>query len=166
MSDEVIEVLVDRKVSGMMKFAKIFLIVLTVIFALASLVGFSFYALLPAIIFGILAYFVGLRTKVEYEYTYFNKELDVDVIYNMQKRKKVKTFDLTKVEVLAPFKSYHLDEYKNRTVKTYDFASNKEDHESLVYVMYLGGNEKVVFEPTDKMVQVIYNFAPRKVFRD
>lgn len=165
MNDAVIEVLVDKKVSPMMKFAQVMLIVMTVLFVLASFI-FGLVALIPGIVFGVLSYFVGLRTKVEYEYAYFDKELDVDVIYSMQKRKKVATFDITKLEVLAPAKSYHLDEFKNRTVKTYDFSSNKEENQGEVYVMYLNGSDKVIFEPTEKMVQAIYNVAPRKVFKD
>ena len=165
MNDAVIEVLIDKKVSAMVKFARVMLIVLTVMFVLASFF-FGLIALIPSVAFGVCAYFVGLRTKVEYEYAYFDKELDVDVIYCMQKRKKVKSFDITKLEVLAPAKSYRLDEFKNRTVKTYDFSSCKEENQSNVYVMYVGGNDKVIFEPSEKMVQAIYNIAPRKVFKD
>ena len=35
----------------------------------------------------------------------------------------------------------------------------------IVYI-YVGGNDKVIFEPSEKMVQAIYNIAPRKVFKD
>ena len=79
MNDAVIEVLIDTKVSAMVKFARVMLIVLTVMFVLASFF-FGLIALIPSVAFGVCAYFVGLRTKVEYEYAYFDKELDVDEI--------------------------------------------------------------------------------------
>ena len=165
MNDSVIEVMVDQKTTIGIKVLKVVLISATVLMALWSLF-FGVISLILAVLLGVAAYFVGLRTKVEYEYAYFDKELDVDVIYSMQKRKKVATYDITKLEMLAPASSYHLDEFKNRTVKTYDFSSCKEENQNNVYVMYVGGNDKVIFEPSEKMVQAIYNIAPRKVFKD
>ena len=103
---------------------------------------------------------------VEYEYIYFDKELDVDVIYSMKKRKHVKTYDLAQLEVLAPAGSYHLDAYKNRDAKARDFSTKLPENERNVYVMYLGGSEKVTFEPTPELLKAIANIAPRKVFTE
>ena len=123
-------------------------------------------SIIIAVLLGVAAYFVGQRTKVEYEYAYFNKEMDVDVIYSMEKRKRVKTFDMTKLEVLAPASSYHLDEYKNRNYKEADYSSRKPENAQNVYVMYIGGMDKVIFEPTPELVKAIANIAPRKVFTE
>lgn len=165
MNDSVIEVLVDQKTTVGIKVLKVVLIAATVLMAVWSLF-FGFVALLIAVLLGVAAYFVGLRTKVEYEYTYFDKELDVDVIYSMQKRKRVATYDITKLEMLAPANSYHLDEFKNRNYKESDYSSRKEGHEQDVYVMYIAGTDKIVFEPGEEMVKVIRNIAPRKVFTE
>ena len=165
MNDSVIEVLVDQKTTIGIKVLKVVLIVATVLMVIWSLF-FGLVALLIAVLLGVAAYFVSLRTKVEYEYTYFDKEIDVDVIYCMQKRKKVTTYDMTKLEMLAPMGSYHLDEFKNRNYKESDYSSRKEGHEKDVYVMYVAGTDKVVFEPTAEMVKAISNIAPRKVFTE
>ena len=165
MNDSVIEVLVDQKTTVGIKVLKVVLIAATVLMAIWSLF-FGIVALLIAVLLGVAAYFVGLRTKIEYEYTYFSKELDVDVIYSMQKRKKVTSYDLTKLEMLAPANSYHLDEFRNRNYKVCDYSSRKEDHEQDVYVMYIAGTDKVIFEPTQEMVKAISNIAPRKVFTE
>lgn len=165
MENSVVEVLVDRKVPFYIPVAYIACIVLTALSAVSYFFGIGFLAIIPVILFGILTYYVGLRRKLEYEYAYFDKELNVDVIYNMTKRKRVKTFDLGKMEICAPSGSSQLDEFKNRTVKTYDFGSNKEENQSQVYVMYLEGNEKIIFEPSEKMLQAIYHVSPRKVFQ-
>ena len=165
MNDSVIEVLVDQKTTIGIKVLKVVLIAATVLMTVWSLF-FGIVALLIAVLLGVAAYFVGLRTKVEYEYAYFDKELDVDVIYSMQKRKKVATYDITKLEMLAPASSYHLDEFKNRNYKTADYSSRKAEHEQDVYVMYIGGKDKVVFEPSQEMIKAIRNIAPRKVFTE
>ena len=107
-----------------------------------------------------------MRSMIEYEYTYFDKELDVDVIYSMQKRKHLKTYDLTQLEVLAPAGSYHLDSFKNRDIKARDFSTHVPENERNVYVMYVGGNDKVIFEPTPELIKTIANIAPRKVFTE
>ena len=165
MEDSVIEVLVDRKVPVYIPVAYVACMILTVLSVISYFFGIGFFAIIPIIIFGVLTYYIGLRRKLEYEYAYFDKELNVDVIYNMSKRKKVKNFDVTKMEICAPFGSHYLDEYKNRNGKTYDFASNKKENESQVYVMYLEGNEKIIFEPSKKMLQALYYVSPRKVIQ-
>lgn len=164
MNETFMEVLVKRKTPAGMKALKIVLTVFAVIFALSfpfiGTIGFVFAAIL-----GGFAYYVGYRSSVEYEYSYLDKELDVDVIYSMQKRKHVATYDLRKLEVLAPANSYHLDSYKNNQVKTKDYSSQKAENQPNVYVMYVG-NVKIVFEPTPEMVKAIANIAPRKVFTE
>ena len=84
----------------------------------------------------------------------------------MQKRKHIATYDLAQLEVLAPRGSYHLDAFKNRDVKTKDFSTQFPENEKNVYVMYLAGSEKVIFEPTPELVKTIANIAPRKVFTE
>ena len=165
MNDAVIEVLVDQKVPVGKKVLQIVLIAMTVVLVLGSLFG-GIFALLFAVVTGVAAYFVGMRTKIEYEYIYFNKELDIDVIYSMQKRKRVVTYDLTQLEMLAPANSYHLDDFRNRNYKVRDFSSLKEENNSNVYVMYIAGTDKVIFEPTPQMFKTIGNFSPRKVFTE
>ena len=160
--NERIEVLVKRKTPVVMKVTMCVLIAL----AIFLVYMFGILAILFSIVAGVLAYFVGIRSNIEYEYTYFAKELDVDVIFSMQKRKHVKTYVLEQLEVLAPVGSYHLDAYKNRDIKSKDFSTQLPENEKNVYVMYLAGSEKVIFEPTPDMVKAIANIAPRKVFTE
>ena len=165
MNDSVIEVLVDQKTTIGIKVLKVVLLAATALMVLWSLF-FGVISLIIAILLGVAAYFVNLRTKVEYEYAYFDKELDVDVIYSMQKRKKVATYDITKLDMLAPASSYHLDEFKNRNYKECDYSSRKPENAQNVYVMYIGSKDKVIFEPSQEMIKAIRNIAPRKVFTE
>ena len=160
--NERIEVLVKRKTPVVMKVTMCVLIAL----AIFLIYMFGILAILFSAVAGVLAYLVGIRSNVEYEYTYFAKELDVDVIFSMQKRKHLKTYDLDQLEVMAPVGSYHLDSFKNRDIKAKDFSTQLPGNEKNVYVMYLAGNEKVIFEPTPDMVKAIANIAPRKVFTE
>jgi len=163
--NERIEVMVRKKTPIGMKVGQYVLVIVTVFLFLFSLF-LGIFGLIFAVAAGVGAYFLGMRSMIEYEYTYFDKELDVDVIYSMQKRKRLKTYDLTQLEVLAPMGSYHLDSFKNREIKARDFSTHCPENEGKVYVMYLGGNDKVIFEPTPELIKTIANIAPRKVFTE
>ena len=78
MSDTYVECLVKAKAPVWGRFLKIFLIMLTAVFAVAMLV--IPYAILLAIGAGLGVYFTGYLTDVEYEYLYLDRELVVDKV--------------------------------------------------------------------------------------
>lgn len=165
MSDAYVECLVARKPSGIMKFFKYLLILLTVIFALFGLVLFPILIFVAAAT-GVGAYFVSMYSEVEYEYLYLDKEITVSKIFNKQKRKKADVFELDKIEIMAPLKSWHLDAYKNRTFKEVDYSSGIENQPETRYLFYYNGTTKVIFEPNAELIKLARNAAPRKVFVD
>ena len=85
MNDAVIEIMVERKPSMASRFGKYACLVLTIIFALLSPFIGLFMAL-SAVATGFITYFLGLRINTEYEYSYFNKELEIDIIYSKTKK--------------------------------------------------------------------------------
>ncbi|MBQ2804205.1 MAG: hypothetical protein IJF07_09945 [Lachnospiraceae bacterium] len=164
MSDTYIECLVKAKQSFVSKFFTMLLVVLTVIFGLVMLVFVP--AMLLALVTGVGAYFLNLYTNIEYEYLYLDKEITVDKVLAKSKRKRVATYSIDRMEIFAPIKSYHLDNYKNRKVKEKDFSIGEELQPDKRYVMYYEGGEKVLFSPSEAMVKALKTVAPRKVFTD
>lgn len=164
-SDTYVECLVSRKPSMGMKFLKVLLIMLCVAFALVGL-SLTPIALLIAIAAGIGAYFVSLNASVEYEYLYLDREICIDKIMGQSRRKRVASYEVDRIEILAPFKSYHLDDYRNRQCKDIDFSSGMEEQPDKRYIFYYEGNQRIIFEPNDEFVKAVYNVAPRKVFKD
>lgn len=122
--------------------------------------------LIIAVVAGVGAYFVSLNANLEYEYLYVDKQLTVDKIMARTRRKKVETFDLERMEILAPIKSWHLDDYKNRQLKVVDYSSGVEQQPDIRYSMIYNGEKRVIFEPNAEMVAAIKSIAPRKVFTD
>lgn len=165
MSDTYVECLVKAKQSTMGKFFKILLIMLTVVFGLLTMMGFVI-AFVLAIVTGVGAYFVNLYTDIEYEYLYLDKELTVDKVLAKTKRKRVGTYAIDRVEILAPVKSYHLDNFKNRSVKVKDYSIGEELQPDQRYALYYEGGEKLILSPSEELVKAIKNVAPRKVFMD
>ncbi|MCM1387572.1 MAG: DUF6106 family protein [Bacillus sp. (in: Bacteria)] len=162
-SETYVECLVARKTPFFMRLLKTLLIMLTVCFFIVGLVDFR--ALLIAIVLGVASYFVYMNADIEYEYLYLDKEIKVDKVLAKSKRKKAAAYDVGRMEILAPVKSYHLDAYKNRDMKTVDYSSQDiEDNNK--YMMVYEGNLKVILEPNAEMVKAIQMVAPRKVFTD
>lgn len=165
MSDTYVECLVKAKQPGIAKFFKVILFALTVIFGLAMFVlGIIPFAL--AIVCGVGAYFLNYFTDLEYEYLYLDRELVVDKIMAQSRRKRVATYSVDRMEILAPINSYHLDNFKNRDAKVKDYSVRQELKPDLRYVMYYEGGVKLILNPSEAMVKAIKNVAPRKVFTE
>ena len=122
MSDTYVECLVKAKSSTLGKFGKVLLIMLTAVCGLLAFATVNIILFLVAVAAGVGAYFLGMYTDVEYEYLYLDKELVVDKVLGKSKRKRVASYQLDRVEILAPVKSYHLDNYRNRNVKVKDYS--------------------------------------------
>lgn len=165
MNDAYVECMVASKTSGLKALLRYLLIGLTVVCALGSFMYGTLLFIL-AIAFGVGAYFATIYTDVEYEYLYLDKEITVDRVFHKAKRKRYATYELDKIEILAPIKSYHLDNYKNRQCKVVDISSGVENKPDLRYVFYYEGNQKIIFEPNEAMVKMMKNVSPRKIFTD
>lgn len=167
MSETYVECLVNREPSLLGRLIKTVLIMLTVVFGLLGFLGLFYGApLLIAAATGVAAYFAHLNTYVEYEYLYLDRELSVDKIRAQTNRKKAATFEVDRIEILAPIKSYHLDNYKNRNVKVTDYSIGREEQPDKRYVMYYDGNQQIILSPNEELIKAIRNVSPRKVFLD
>ena len=165
MSDTYVECLVQTKPSALKKLLKILLIVLTVFFAIFMFV--IPLAFIPAVALGVGAYFANMFSDIEYEYLYLDKEIVIDKVMAKSKRKRVATYSLDRIEVLAPIKSYHLDNFGRRdNAKVKDYSIGEELQPDRRFVMYYEGGEKILLSPSEEMIKVMRNVAPRKVFKD
>ena len=165
MSDTYVECLVKTKPSALGKFLKILLIVLTVLFAIIMFV--IPLAFIPAVVFGVGAYFANMFSEIEYEYLYLDKEIVVDKVMAKSRRKRVATYSLDRIEVLAPVKSYHLDNFGRRdNAKVKDYSIGEVLQPDRRFVMYYEGGEKILLSPSEDMIKAMKNVAPRKIFND
>lgn len=164
MNDVYVECLIKAKTSAMAKFFHALLIVLTVLLVLA-MPFLGTLTLLLAIVTGVGAYFVGVYTDLEYEYLYLDKEISVDKVMGKSKRKRIATYSVDRMEIFAPIKSYHLDNYKNRNVPVKDYSIGEELQPDQRYVMYCDG-KKILLSPSAELIKALKNVAPRKVFSE
>lgn len=169
MSDLYLEELVKRRWTTKDRAVRILLMALTVILILGAFF-IQYLLVFPAIIICIADIFIFPRFNVEWEYQYVNGELDVDRIINKAKRKRKDSFDLERVEIIAPAGSHRLDYYNNnKNLKEVNYTSNDPERAKQVFAMIVADEstlKKVLFEPTEKMLRDMRSRAPRKVYLD
>ena len=165
MSESYVEILVKKEKSMIHSLGRGIGIALTVVTLMLGLTG-NPVILVVGVAFGVGTYFIWLNTDVEYEYLYLDKEITVDKIMAKTKRKRAATFEIERMEILAPASSHRLDSYKSRSMKEMDLSSGLKKQPDNRLVMIYNGNQKIYFENSTELANVIKNVAPRKVFLD
>ena len=159
-----LEVVVPRRSSPLMKFLRVFLIMMCVAFAILGAMG-MLAALLVAVLCGIGAFFAGRHSNVEFEYSYVEKELRVARIMNKEARKNLGSYDLDRMQIGGPIKSYHLDNYNHKELKTLDYSSHIDKQPDPRFVLYFE-EQKLIFEPDQEMIAVLHQTFPHKFYKD
>lgn len=134
-------------------------------FALVAVPILSSFAMLvtAGIIYG--AYYLITNLNVEYEYIVTNGELDVDTILNRRKRKRIITVHSKTFELVAPVGSseYKSEENGNFT-RVIDASSGRDNGKTYFAIFSKDGQRiKLVFEPTQKMLDAFKIFVPKNV---
>ncbi|MBE5892812.1 MAG: hypothetical protein E7286_05460 [Lachnospiraceae bacterium] len=164
MNETYVECLVSKRQSPIAKALKVFLLVFA---GLMFFLGFGFPLFwIPAILALVGAYFLKMSTEVEYEYLYIDREITIDKIMSKSKRKRVGAYEVSRMEIFAPYISHRLDAYKGRKVEEKDCSIGVAQKPDRRYVMYYEGGQRVVLSPSAEMVNTLKNVAPRKVFTD
>lgn len=166
MREEYVEILVKVKRNMLYAFGMIFLYIVCGLVFLFGLLGGGFLAMIIGVVIGFLGYLLGSKSSIEYEYTFCGKEIDVDVIYNATKRKKVLTIDLNKLEAMVRVQGNKMGEYKNRQVVVKDFSSKKPEQAQDVYALFMEGNVEYLIEPGDRLINALSYVCPRKIYKD
>lgn len=167
MGDTYTEVLVEKKTTSRDMFLKAGLYFVTFVTVFGGLFVHSIF-LIAAVVMGIVDYIVLPKLRVEYEYLYVNGELDVDIIYSRTKRKKVGSYNLKQMEIMAPATSHYLDSYRNNPqIKTVDYSSRNPESRAFAVILPKD-NERIclLFEPDEEILKDVRTKMPRKVFND
>ncbi|MGL4799423.1 MAG: hypothetical protein ACRCWY_08535 [Cellulosilyticaceae bacterium] len=112
------------------------------------------------------ALFLTGKLKKEHEYILTNNELDIDVIYNKERRKKIMTIDLKKIDLMASIKDEKHKESLVRAQKSLN-ASDGEGTQDTYAILYAHNGEltRILITPNEEMLTLIYKQAPHKVMR-
>jgi len=165
MKDVFYEQLVKRQPTGKDRLIRVAAILgVVLVFVLGTLflqvIG---WALTVAAGFGV--YILFGRLKKEYEYSFTNGELDIDVIYNKSSRKRVFSGHVRDFEMMA-----HAADLRHEN--TFNTADERQDYSTGVisdrsYTFLTRNNNKrraITIEPNDSMFEVIVSRIPHSKF--
>lgn len=167
MSDIFIEQLVKKTQSTKDKVIVVSLFVFAVIISavLSLVLSSGFFPIILVLSFGAAFYFSSYFRNTEYEYIFTNTELDIDAIYNRQKRKNVASVDLKNCTVITYLDN---DEYKakySNNIKTDDYSSGLHPENAYYLIRQVDGNmQKIIFEPNEKLVNAMEQKIGKRIF--
>lgn len=134
------------------------------------LIAFAFGGQLigPIIILGVLfgAATLFSRFNKEYEYILTNNELDIDVIFNRSKRKRVLTIDMKAIDIMASIQD---DRRKSELTKgntIINASDGKNGANTYAIITSKDGTlYKVFITPNESFLNELHRQAPHKVFK-
>lgn len=164
--DNFAEQLVKKKATGVEKTRNTFILIagiaVTLVTGAYSLFsigrGFStFIMIMVAAAVGFATFFFYRSTKVEYEYTFTNGELDIDKIINQTKRKEMLTVQVSKFTSFGRYDDNSPEETSDMTVvMATDNIAEHKFYADFPHEAY--GKTRLVFAPNEKVVSNIVNF--------
>jgi len=150
MGDCYAEIMVKRKTSTSTKFLKCLMIGITGLCFVCGIIVHPF-AFLAGMILILVDYIVFPKMNKEYEYTYINGEIFIDVIYSKLKRKRKESFAVSEIAAVAPLGSKALDAFQFE-YDVRDFSSGFEDSPRPLVFVKPDTKEKFHLEITEPKV--------------
>lgn len=177
MGDVFLEYIVKRAPETKTSLLKVGIILATIAVGYFGLIFFTssealapfssfFLLLLAGLVYG--AYRLFISFNYEYEYIVTNGELDVDKIIARRSRKRMCTIRPVEVEIMAPYNNDYKNQYdRGEFALTVDAASSvyAQNRWFIVADTKKYGRVRLMWEPTEKMIENMRTYMPRKVMK-
>ena len=162
MKDVYIEWMVSKERSLLDKVIRTGCVIAVVICGLLFSLTANIAMFLATVVIALFTYFAFMYTDVEYEYIFVTGEFSIDRILSRSKRKRIESFDVGRIEIVAPINSDKLGGYAHKKYREYDYTSGVRKQNSHIFVMYCEG-KKILFEPNRELMEALRNTLPHKV---
>ncbi len=162
--DVFVEQLVRRERPGGEALFKLGVLILGVLLVgVAFLLAKSFFPVCFAVVI-ILEFFAFVYTVKEFEYSFINGDVDVDVIQGKRKRKTVFSCSCKEIAVMAPCEG-HESTLAAEYTRTLDAAAGKKaaDRWFLATERQDGTRELLIFNPNERMLEAFKGYLGRKM---
>jgi len=157
------EQIVKRKPTGMDFIKRVGLVLAVLVVAFFSFEYLGFFAPIVVMIAGFGAWFVMGFMKVEYEYAFTDGELDIDIIYNRSRRKRVFSARVGDIEVMAHVSDKMREAEFSGAAETHDYTSGDVGPDTYAFLInYKGKRTKIIMEPNDKMLKAMATVLTRR----
>lgn len=174
MLDGVVECLVPRKKTVGAYIARFLVFLFDAILAAISFVIFvyftSYYAInLVFLGMGIFVTWLVMRnTNIEYEYAFFEGDFTVDKIINKSKRKRLKRFNFSKMDMVVSEGSKRLGGNPDGKAVKLDYSTLDDSYKDYVAVIVTDEGQRIElkFSPDEELLAVLKRKYPRKIYED
>lgn len=114
---------------------------------------------------GVLFFFLRQKEYVEFEYSFTNGDVDIDIIMAASKRKKLISFDAKTIVAMAPEGSYHLDGTPAGK-KVIAYPKNTKERVYIAVIQKGAEVKRVHFIPDQEFITYLFKSNPRNVKRE
>jgi hypothetical protein len=162
------EQIVKRKPTFKDSIIRVLLVVaVTLIFFITLVTPLGGFAFIITVAAGFGAYLLMSFLNVEYEYAFTDGELDIDVIYNRSRRKRVFTGMVKEFEIMAHVEDKNRMGDFNNAQETRDYSSGVVTENTYAFLtMNKGKRTKVIIEPNEVMLKAFSTvLTPRKLIK-
>lgn len=168
LQDVHVENFVSRNKSSVVSAVRIMMIVLAVFCLFGAI--FTPLALIGVIVFGILAWYLGTRSQIDFDYSYTNGTIDIARVFAKSSRKKYLSIEMKDVSLVAPLDSNYARAYQGRGLKTYDCTSRRGDHKVYEVVFHdtksnNNSEEIILMELEDDFLDAMSTASPSIVHK-
>ena len=165
MGDIFKEQIVKRKQTAKDVAIRICLVVLVILIFFVMLYLIGQFAVMVVFAAGFGAAYLASFLRVEYEYVFTNGELDIDVIYNQSRRKRVFSAPVSDIEIMAHVDDKaHAHEFQNYQ-ELKDYSSGEVTNDTYAFMLnYKTKRTKIIIEPNEKMIKAISGVLTRRKF--
>lgn len=161
MRDVYTESVVPASSNPLYRIVKVILIILAGACVFAA--GYaSFLFLIPAALFGYLAYSVSQKAGAEYEYVHTNDCFDVDIVISNSRRKHLLSVNLDQVALIASADAPEMSPYRNLTGTNFSGNAAGEELYAMVYTEE-GKRKKLLLKMEPNMLRSLKTWIPEKV---
>jgi len=131
-----------------------------------SVLAFSFippFAPVLILAAGFGAWYFMSFLKVEYEYAFTDGELDIDIIYNRSRRKRLFSAKVNEFDIMA-----HVDDKMRAgefsgAAETLDYSSGVVGNDTYAFLInYKGKRTKIIIEPNAVMLKALATVLTRR----
>ena len=163
------EYMIKKQKDGKAKFLTALLYLLAVVvsaFAFVMLMPFGFGSAVALIIAGAFygAYRLSGNMNKEFEYIVTEDIIDVDVIVNKSKRKRLISFRLENVKVLGDINDASCNHYLSEGFDVVIDATSGRKDKKVYFAVFEKSNKTLVkMELTEGIVQSLYEISPSKI---
>jgi membrane-bound ClpP family serine protease len=157
--------MVKKAATAKDKLLKVLIIVGVVLIFFISNMAIPMFGMFISLAVGFGAYIILGRLKKEFEYSFTNGELDIDVIYNKSSRKRLFNGNVKDFEIMAHVEDKSHENTFSTANERLDFSTGTVSDNSYVFLTnYKGKRTAVVIEPNDEMLASISKILTRRRF--